>query len=106
GQAGLGVGGDLEVDLAGEGGVALVVPAALPAGVLDLAGVGQAVGGLVQQGVEHVGGAAAQPLAGDQDLVAVGLVGVDVPAAGGEVAQLDQAPSLLGAGAEDDHCLG
>jgi hypothetical protein len=31
---------------------------------------------------------------------------VEVPAAGGEVAQLDQAAAGLGAGAEDDHRLG
>jgi hypothetical protein len=48
--------------------------------------LGEAVGGLVQQRAEHVDRAALQAFAADQDLVAVGAV--DVPAVGGEVAQI------------------
>ncbi len=46
--------GHVEAELAGEGGVAAVVVAALAAGVADLASMREAVGGLVQQGAEHV----------------------------------------------------
>src|SRR6266545_4458597 len=95
-QAGLGVGRNVQVDLAGQGGVALVVPAALPAGVLDASGVGQAVGGLVQQGGEHLPRAALEALTGDQDLGAVG-VGY-LPAGSGEVPPLEQAPPGFAAG--------
>jgi hypothetical protein len=74
------------------------VVAAATAGVLDAAGIGQSVTGLVQQGAEHVDGAALEAFAADQDLVAVGAV--DLPAVGGEVAQIQ--PLALGAGSDHD----
>jgi hypothetical protein len=46
----------------------------------------EAVGGLVQQGAQHLDGAALEAFAADQDFVAVGAV--DLPAVGGEVAQV------------------
>jgi hypothetical protein len=79
--------GDLQAEFVGEGGVAAVVVAALAAGVLDAPGLGEAVGGLVQQGAEHVDRAALEAFAADQDLVAVSAI--DVPAVGGEVAQVE-----------------
>jgi hypothetical protein len=57
----------------------------LAAGVGDATGLGQAVGGLVQQGAEHVDRAALEAFAADQDLVTVGAV--DLPAVGGEMAE-------------------
>jgi hypothetical protein len=56
--------GHLQAELGGQGGIAAVVVAALAAGVADRAGMGEAVGGLVQQGAEDVDGAAleASPL--------------------------------------------
>ena len=51
----------------GEGLEVLVVVAALAGGVLDAAGVGQGVGGFVQQGAEDLAGGAAQSFAADHD---------------------------------------
>jgi hypothetical protein len=78
------------------------VVAALAAGVLDVSGLGEAVGGLVQQGAEHVDGAALEAFAADQDLVVVAAV--DLPAVGGEVAQVE--PLAFGPGGDDQHRLG
>jgi hypothetical protein len=94
--------GHLQAELVGEGGVAAVVVATLAAGVLDVSGLGEAVGGLVQQGAEHIDRAALEAFAADQDLVAVGAV--DLPAVGGEVAQIQTL--ALGAGGDDQHRLG
>ena len=77
----------------------LAVVAALAAGVLDVSGLGEAVGGLVQQGAQHLQRAALEAFAADQDLVAVAAV--DLPAVGGEVAQVE--PLALGAGGDDQH---
>ena len=44
----------------GQGGITAVADAALVAGVAHLAGIGDAVGGLVQQDAQHVGGTARQ----------------------------------------------
>jgi hypothetical protein len=104
GPAGLGVDLDLQAEFAGQGSEAAVVPAALAAGVLDAAGVGQAMGGLVQQGGQHRPGAALEALTGDQHL---GTVGVGhLPARGGEVPPLEQATAGLAASPQDDHHLG
>ena len=65
----------------------LAVVAALAAGVLHASGLGEAVGGLMQQGAEHVGGAALEAFAADQHLVAVSAI--DLPAVGGEVTQVE-----------------
>ena len=46
----------------------LAVVAALAAGVADLAGMGEAVGGLVEQGAEDVDRAALEAFAADQHL--------------------------------------
>jgi hypothetical protein len=71
--------GDLQAELAGEDAVAAVVVAATAAGVPDAAGLGEAVGGLVQQRAQDLQGAAVEAFAADQDLVAVGAG--DLPAA-------------------------
>ena len=63
---------------------------------------GEAVGGLVQQGPEHVDRAAVEAFAADQDLVTVGAV--DLPAVGGEVAQIQ--PLAFGAGGDDQDRVG
>ena len=80
----------------------LAVVAALAAGVLDVSGLGEAVGGLVQQGAQHLQRAALEAFAADQDLVAVGAV--DLPAVGGEVAQIQAL--ALGAGGDHQDRLG
>jgi hypothetical protein len=51
--------------------------------------MGQAVGGLVQQGAEHIGGAALQAFAADQDLGPVGGLVGELPAGGGEVTEIE-----------------
>jgi hypothetical protein len=53
----------------------------------------------MQQGAEYVDGAALEAFAADQDLVAVGAL--DLPAVGGEVAQIQ--PLALGAGGDHQH---
>jgi hypothetical protein len=63
----------------------VIVVAALAAGAGDATGLGQAVGGLVQQGAQHIDRAALEAFAADQDLVAI--VAVDLPAVGGEMAE-------------------
>ena len=63
----------------------LAVVAALAASVLNAAGLGEAMGGFVQEGAEHVDGAALEAFAADQDLVTVGAA--DLPAVGGEMAE-------------------
>jgi hypothetical protein len=52
--------------------VTLAVVAAPAAGVLHLAGLGEAMAGLVQQRPQYLQGAAVEAFAADQDLVAVG----------------------------------
>ena len=74
----------------------LVVVAALAGGVLDAAGVGQGVGGFVQESAEDLSRAAAQSFAADHDLGA--LFACDVPAAGGVVTE----PGLLAVGSAGD----
>ena len=61
--------------------------AALAAGVLEVSGLGEAVSGLMQQGAEHVDGAALEAFAADQHLgpIAGGVGAGELPAAGGEV---------------------
>jgi hypothetical protein len=59
----------------------------LAAGVLDAAGLRDAVGGLVQQRAQHLQGATLEAFAADQDLVAVAAV--DLPAVRGEVAEVE-----------------
>ena len=90
-----------QAEFAGQGGEAAVVPAALSGGVLDVADVGQGVGGLVQQGGEHLGGGAAQSFAGDEHF---GQAGVAVlPAKRGEVPVLEFGRlGGGGAGGDDD----
>jgi hypothetical protein len=61
---GLGVRWPLQIQLAGQLHKAAVVVLALAAGVLDAAGVGERVGGLVQDGGQGVGGAFGEALAG------------------------------------------
>ena len=63
----------------------LAVVAAQAAGVLNAPAAGEAVGGLMQQGAEHVGGAALEAFAADQHLGSVGWLVGELPAAGGEV---------------------
>jgi hypothetical protein len=78
------------------------VVAALAAGVADLAGIREAVGGLVQQGAEDVDRAALEAFAADQDLSPVGR-GVragELPAAGGEAAQVQPPAPGVAAGGE------
>jgi hypothetical protein len=53
--------GDVQAELASQGGVAAVVVAALAAGVADIADRGEAVGGLMQQGAEDIDRAALRP---------------------------------------------
>jgi hypothetical protein len=77
------------------------VVAALAAGVLDASGVGEAVGGLVQQRPQHFGGAAGEAFGADQNFMVAGAV--DLPAPGGEVAQ-GQALGIA-AGGDDHHRL-
>jgi hypothetical protein len=91
-----------QAELAGQGGVAAVVVPPLAAGVPHVSGLGEPVGGLVQQGAEHIDRAALQAFAADQDLVAVGTV--DLPAVGGEVAQIQ--PLALAARGDDQDRLG
>ena len=80
-RAGLGY---LEAHLGGEVPEAGVVVAALAAGVLHLAGAGEPVRGLVQQGAQDVAGAAGEAFAGDEHLgQLLGLAAL--PAGGGEV---------------------
>jgi hypothetical protein len=57
-----------EAELLGELLVAPVVVGARAAGVLNLAGRGEAVGRLVQQRAEHVDGFAREALAADEQL--------------------------------------
>src|SRR5947207_10835268 len=76
----------------------LVVVAARAGGVLDAAGVGQGVGGFVQQGAEDVLGGAAQSFAADHDFGV--LLPVDVPPAGGVVAPAGVL--TVGAAGDDD----
>ena len=83
------------------GTVTLAVVAPAAAGVLHAAGLGEAVGGLVQQHPQHLQGAALEAFAADQDLMVAGAV--DLPAPGGEVAQ-GQALGIA-AGGDDHHRL-
>src|SRR6185369_7964008 len=69
-----------QAELLGAGLVLLVVVAALAGGVLDVPGVGQGVGGFVQQRAEDVLGGAAQSFTADHDFGV--LLAVDVPPAG------------------------
>jgi hypothetical protein len=82
--------------------VTLAVVAATAAGVLDAAGLGDAVGGLVQQRPQDLGGAALEAFAADQDLVAVGAC--DLPAVGGEVAPVE--PLAFAAGGDHQDGVG
>jgi hypothetical protein len=75
------------------------VVAATAAGVLHSSGLGEAVGGLVQQRPKHFQGAAVEAFAADQDLVPVGAV--DLPAVGGEVAEVE--PLAFCAGGDHQH---
>jgi hypothetical protein len=61
--------------------------------------MGEAVGGLVQQGAEDVDRATLEAFAADQDLGPVG----ELPAAGGEVARLSRLWELAG-GLEPPTC--
>ena len=63
--------------------------------------MGEAVGGLVEQGAEDVDGAALEAFAADQHLGPVGRLAGELPAAGGEVAQVE--PPAAGVAAEGDH---
>ena len=87
-----------QAELLGEGLEVLVVVAALAGGVLDAAGVGQGVGGLVQQGAQDLIRGAAQSFAADHDLGV--LLAVDVPPAGGVVAPAGML--AVGAAGDDD----
>ena len=84
----------------GAGLEVLVVVAALAGGVLDAAGVGQGVGGFVQQGAEDLGWGAAQSFAADHDLGV--LLACDVPPAGGVVSPAGVL-AVGAAGDDDDH---
>jgi hypothetical protein len=94
--------GHLQTQLAGQGGIAAVVVAAAAAGVLDAPGVGQPMGGLVQQRGHDLTGPPGQALPADQDLrvLAAGVL----PAPGGEVAPLQAAAAA--AGGDHQHGLG
>ena len=91
---------DGQAEFFGVGLEVLVVVAALAGGVLDAAGVGQGVGGFVQDDGQDLGGGEAEPFAADHDFGA--FVGCDVPAAGGEVAPAGLA-GFGAAGHDDDH---
>jgi hypothetical protein len=67
------------------------VVAPLAAGVGDASGLGEAVGGLVQQRPKHFQGTALEAFAADQDLMAVAAV--DLPAVGAKWPQLSRLPS-------------
>jgi hypothetical protein len=86
----------------------LAVVAALAAGVADLADMGEAVGGLMQKGAEHVDRAALEAFATDQHLGPVGeLVGAgELPAGGGEVTEIQPPAPGVAAGGDHDHDLG
>ena len=89
---------DGQADFFGAGLEFLVVVAALAGGVLDAAGVGQGVGGFVQEGGEDVACGAAQSFAADHDLGE--LLACDVPPAGGVVAPAGVL--AVGAAGDDD----
>src|SRR6266536_3064458 len=127
-RVGLGVGWPFEVELGGQLDEAAVVVLALAAGVLDPAGVGERVGGLVQDRGQGVGGAFGEALAGDEQLrlavgrdVEAGVVagfgwgwGGGLGAAGDPAFGAEVAPggiharrsAVLEAGAGDEHDLG
>ena len=91
---------DGQAELLGAGLEVLVVVAALAGGVLDAAGVGQGVGGLVQDDGQDLGRGEAEGFAADHDFGA--LVVADVPAAGGVVSPAGLA-GFGAAGRDDDH---
>jgi len=66
--------------------------------------MGEAVGGLVEQGAEDVDGAALEAFAADQHLGPVGRLAGELPAAGGEVAEVE--PLAAGVAARGDDDLG
>jgi hypothetical protein len=101
--------GDLDAEFLGQGLKSGVVPAALPARVLDPAAVRERVGGLVQQRPQHVHRPALQAFPTDEHLgqtLAIAVV-AGVPAHRGEVAQ-PQRPGRRPdrAGAEQQHDRG
>jgi hypothetical protein len=69
--------------------------------------MGQAVGGLMQQGAEDVDRTAVEAFAADQDLgpVAGGVGAGELPAAGGEVTQIQPPAPGIAAGGDHDHDL-
>jgi len=79
---------DVEEDFSGGVGELLVVVAAVPAGVVDLAVGVDAVGGFVEKDLEHLAGREVEGFAGDEDLAA-GLA-VGDPAAAPPVAELHE----------------
>src|SRR6266536_3552647 len=85
-----------QAQVAGEGGVAAIVVAALAAGVLDAAGGGQAVGGLVQQCAQDLDRAGGQALPTHEQLGP--LSGGHRPASLGEVAELQLTAAADAAG--------
>ena len=93
---------DGQADFFGAGLEVRVVVAALAGGVLDAAGVGQGVGGFVQEGGEDLACGAAQSFAADHDLGE--LLACDVPPAGGVVAPAGVL--AVGAAGDDDHHRG
>jgi hypothetical protein len=70
--------------------------------------MGEAVGGLVQQGAEDVDGAAVEAFAADQNLgpVAGGVGAGELPSAGGEVAEIQPPAAGVAARGDHDHDLG
>jgi hypothetical protein len=86
--AGARVARDVEAELPGELLVALVVVAAVAAGVSDPAGERERVRGFVKLGGEDVDGAAGEAFAGDQELVdELALAVGGFPPLGREVAE-------------------
>ena len=91
----------VEAELSCEVGELLVVPAALAAGVFDLADVGESVGGFVEQGREDLFDGSFESFAGDEDFGE--LVVAVLPAVRGEV----PVPGFFGGGSgadDDDDC--